>query len=333
MTKKDIKNSGAVDHFDFETAHWMKNLHEDISINQLIMPGSHDAGMSELDHCDVGSLLNKGMVKTQDISIGKQLEAGSRYFDIRVDYDHNKLVTYHRSGDLGCNGQSLENVLDQSVDFIKSYRSETFILKFSHIRSNRGKSSDIKQRIDALLSQAKYKDYILVQSDTNINLAKCPLKSLRGKIILVFDYPEYINPNQGRFRYNDGFEVDKSETKVIRLKGYAPNLTVCDSYSNTTDLENMMADQLDKLNTYGGLDKDYLFLLSWTLTAGIGTFFGGSIKELAAKANSALPDVLYQQIVVSAKSAPNIVYLDFVDETISKSVIQYNFLNINTKNE
>ncbi len=333
MTKKDTTNRIAVDQFDFKTVNWMINLSDDITINLIIMPGSHDAGMSQLDHCDIGSSMNKGMVKTQDNNIGKQLEAGSRYFDIRVDYDHNNLVTYHRSGDLGCNGQPLESVLDQSIDFIKSYQSETFILKFSHIRSNRGKSSDIKQRIDTLVSQAKYKDYILVQSDTNINLAKCPLKSLRGKIILVFDYPEYINPNQGRFRYNDGFEVDKSETKVISLKGYAPNLAVCDSYSNTTDLDKMKADQLNKWNTYGGLGKDYLFLLSWTLTADFGTFFGGSIKDLAAKANGALPDVLYQQIVVSAISAPNIVYLDFVEETISKSVIQYNFLNINTKNE
>lgn len=325
MTEQTGDNRNPVDQSAFETATWMKQLDDGIKLNQLIMPGSHDAGMSELHHCDLGSDMNTGMVKTQALNILQQLEAGSRYFDIRVDYDHKELVTYHRSGSAGCNGQSLADVMDQAVTFIRSHPSETFILKFSHIRSNRGKEEEIIQRVDQFVSQMKYREYLFVQTDNLVNLAELPLGSFRGKFVLAFDYPDYINVRQGHFRYHDGFQVDKSETVVLKLLGYMPNITVCDSYSDTTDLKKMEKDQLGKLDKYGGLGKEYLFLLSWTLTPGVGTFFGGSIEELAAKANAALPDVLHQQIVVSGKPTPNIVYIDYVNAVTTKSIIQYNF--------
>jgi 1-phosphatidylinositol phosphodiesterase len=327
MSKQTSNDQIMVDAGTFELANWMLQLDDNIKLNQLIMPGSHDAGMSELHHCDIGSNINTGLVQTQGLSISKQLQAGSRYFDIRVDYDHKELVTYHRSGDSGCNGQSLETVFNESVEFIKSHRSETFILKFSHIRSNRNKEQEIKERIDQFISQVKYKEFLFIQPDNLVNLAEIPLGSFRGKFVLVFDYPEFINVKQGRFRYHDGFEVDKSETIVKRLKSYEPNLTVCDSYSDTTTLDKMKKDQLNKLDKYGGFGKDYLFLLSWTLTSGFKTFFGGSVKELAAQANTALPEALYQQIVLSGKAIPNIVYIDYVNAITTKCIIQYNFLN------
>ena len=146
-----------------DTAAWMSQLADTLKINELMMPGSHDAGMSETNHCDAGSKMNKGIVKTQELNIKDQLAAGSRYFDIRVDYDHNELVTYHRTGNAGCNGQPLIPVLDQSTEFIRAHSSETFILKFSHIRSNRNEDRQIKDRIDQLLADTKYREYLLTQ--------------------------------------------------------------------------------------------------------------------------------------------------------------------------
>ena len=47
--------------------------------------------------------------------------------------------------------------------------------------------------------------------------------------------------------------------------------------------------------------------------------------------NTALPEVLYQQIVASGKAIPNIVYIDYVNAITTKCIIQYNFLNKKTK--
>jgi len=306
------------------TESWMGQLDGNIKLNTIIMPGSHDAGMSELHHCDLGSKMNKGMVQTQQLSIGDQLKAGSRYFDVRVDYDHNTLVTYHRSGNLGCNGQDLEVVINQSISFLQAQPSETFILKFSHIRSNRNMEREIKDRIDQFLSNMSFRPYIYTSSNREVNLAELSLEDCRGKMILVFDYPEHISAREGHFRYHDGFEVDGSGNLTAEYKG--PNITVCDAYSDTTDLNKMENNQLFKLNNFGGLGKEYLFLLSWTLTPNAGTFFGGSIKDLARMANRSLPTALQYQ-VKHDKPMPNIVYIDYVNEDISREIIQYNFNN------
>jgi 1-phosphatidylinositol phosphodiesterase len=310
---------------EFETETWMGLLDGNTTLNNVIMPGSHDAGMSSLINCDVGAGFNKGMVKTQELSVFGQLKAGSRYFDIRVDYDHNRLYTYHRTGDSGCNGQTLEEVMNDATNFIETYPSETFILKFSHIRTNRGKAADIKGKIEKMVSEEKYKKFLFTDSNKLVNLAKVPLQLLRGKIVLVFDYSGYINEKDGRFRYHDGFAVDDSETKVTHFDGYQPNLTVCDCYSGTTNFSKMEEDQLDKLKMYGGWGKEYLYLLSWTLTPGFGTFFGGSIELLAAEANSALPDALQNKIMVPGMPAPNIVYIDYVNANTCRKIIEYNF--------
>jgi 1-phosphatidylinositol phosphodiesterase len=307
-----------------DTANWMGQLSDSVKLNEIIMPGSHDAGMSELQHCDLGSQMNKGMVQTQGLNIGNQLNAGSRYFDIRVDYDHHELVTYHRSGDLGCNGQNLSVVINESIAFLQAQSSETFILKFSHIRPNRNMEREIKDRIDQFLSNMDFRSYFYTSSDRQVNIAELSLQDCRGKMILVFDYPEYISAREGHFRYHDGFKIDSSGAEVAAYSG--PNITVCDSYANTTDLKKMEENQLTKLNNSGGLGKEYLFLLSRTLTPDVGTFFGGSIKELAEKANDALPAALSNQ-KDQGKPMPNIVYIDYVNVNTTREIIQYNFIN------
>lgn len=319
---KHLENGDPGEHL-LDTSTWMDRLDGNTKLNGIVMPGSHDAGMSQTDHCGGGAQLNRGIIQTQTLNILQQLEAGSRYFDLRVDYDYGELVTYHRTGDAGGNGQSLAAVLDQSLKFIQSHQSETFILKFSHIRTNRNNERDIKDRIDEFLADIKYRAYLFTQSKSDVNLARIALNDCRGKIILVFDYPEHISARAARFRYHDGFNRDSSGVELVGYSG--PNITVCDSYSNTTSLEKMKHDQLRKLDAYGGLGKDYFFLLSWTLTPNIDTFFKGSVKELAEEANLTLEEVLKERISEPDKPKPNIVYLDYLDAKTSQSIIQCNF--------
>ncbi|WP_109831591.1 PI-PLC domain-containing protein [Reichenbachiella versicolor] len=307
---------------NIDSASWMGQLADSIKLNEIIMPGSHDAGMSVLHHCDIGSKMNKGMVQTQELKIADQLKVGSRYFDIRVDYDHKKLVTYHRTGNLGCNGQSLEQVMNESVAFLQEQKTETFILKFSHIRSNRGMEREIKDRIDQFLSNINFRPYFFTSSNQEVNLVELSLGEVRGKMILVFDYVEYISTKQGHLRYYNALEKDDKGNFAIKLKG--PNINIADAYTNTTSLKKMSEDQINKQNDFGGLGKEYLFLLSWTLTPGAGTFFGGSIRELAGKANRALPKALSGQ-KEEGNPMPNIVYVDYVNKVTAREIIQYNF--------
>ncbi len=292
----------------FDTTTWMGELKGDRRLDELVMPGSHDAGMSELHHCapPIGA---GGITQTQSENIGQQLASGSRYFDIRVDYDHGELVTYHRTGRLGCNGEPLKTVLDQTVGFLNKYPSETAILKFSHIRDfgSDHNPTVIKQRINDLLND--YTPFIYTNTNPNVNLPIVTLSEVRGRMILVFDYDQHIDPSTGRFRYHDG-----------SYPRY--NLTVFDQYSNTSSYNTMSADQIDKWQQHGGLGQGFFFLLSWTLTAGLTT---PSVKDLSRVANGNLPNVLYDQIAVQHFKKPNIVYIDYVNSKTTQSIIVYNF--------
>ena len=318
------------------TRDWMGKINDNVALDQLMMPGSHDAGMSETHHCDLLSKIGTGYVKTQGGSVGDQLVNGSRYFDIRVDYDHDELVTYHRSGKFGCNGQDLKDVLDETVAFLKAHSTETAIIKISHIRNDRGDRANIKAKINKLLTNS-YSSAMYSNNNKNMNLAELALGDVRGKMIVVFDYSQYIDPSTGRFRYKDGFDSD--DNCITKTNA---NLTVYDKYSKTAFYGNMKKDQLKKWNKSAALGAGRLFLLSWTLTPlthvvpinpldpvvpinPLDPVLPPPIKILAKEANSKLPGVLYEQIVTSEAKKPNVVYIDFVDSPTAQSIIQYNF--------
>jgi 1-phosphatidylinositol phosphodiesterase len=296
------------------TANWMSLVGSNVTLNKIIMPGSHDAGMSETHNCNppVGA---GSYAKTQAKSIGEQLADGSRYFDIRIDCDDDALVTYHRGfGYFGCNGQDLIDILVETQAFLKANASETAILKFSHIRDFLGHDpAKTKEQINTRLTEYVDSNLLYRNTSASVNLATIPLGEVRGKMILVFDYPEFINPTNGRFRYMDGSSV----------QGGA-NVTVYDQYSDTSTFDKMYADQINKWTKYGGLGMDYLFLLSWTLTPTPAV--GSSVEELAAIANPRLPAVLFDQIIAKKISnIPNIVYVDFLNDAVAQSIIMYNF--------
>ena len=214
-----------------------------------MMPGSHDAGMSELHHCN--PFVSAGpYTKAQNKSIGQQLISGSRYFDIRVDYDHEELVTYHRTGATGCNGQALSDIFEEAVSFLQENNTETFIFKISHIRNYSGHDpDDIKERINSLLDS--YDSTIYTNDDAGVDLTEVTLGSVRGKMIIVFDYNNYINTSTGRFRYKNGSSAQPGA-----------NLTVYDEYSETANYDDMKSDQLNKWKEYANFGANYLFLLS-----------------------------------------------------------------------
>lgn len=291
-----------------DTANWMNKITDSTRLDQMMLPGSHDAGMSELHHC-APPIVGDGYVQTQGASIGNQLVYGSRYFDIRVDYDYDTLVTYHRSGQWGCNGQDLQAALNQVQAFLKAHPKETAILIFSHIRNYDGHdAAATKQKINTLLND--YSAFMYTNSTGSVNLAEISLGEVRGKMILVFDYDDCNNPVTGRFRYKDGSVIQPGA-----------NLTVYDDYANTDDYNEMKNDQLKKWHDYADQGAGRLFLLSWTLTPSPP---GATVKELATEANSKLPGVLYDQIITSQANKPNIVYIDFMNSTTAQSIIQYN---------
>jgi hypothetical protein len=309
------------------TADWMRKLPDSTKLNEIVLPGSHDAGMSVLTDCTQIPVKHwdhvaEFMSQTQSVPIDVQLLLGTRYFDLRVDYNpkKNKLTTYHRTDvwhwkGVGCDGEEIPWILYKTRQFLLLHPSEFVILEFSHFRDDGGDHN--AENTKSLLSHVLYacKDWLYqlpVNYPLDEHLVHHPISEMRGKIVAVADNFGYrINPYDGRFSYADRTDVYWS----------AANLAVYDKYSETADYKKMKADQLNKLALFGGFGRDYLFLLSWTLTPNAKL---QHVSVLAEEANSKLPFVLYYDIPAYGWPFPNIVFIDYVNMTTNQWIIQCN---------
>jgi hypothetical protein len=87
----------------------------DRKLKYVVMPGSHDAGMSEIHKATSGA--SRENTQTQWLNIYNQLVRGSRWFDIRpclADGGKHKLCHYSDVGAYqGAFGQDVVDVLNQ----------------------------------------------------------------------------------------------------------------------------------------------------------------------------------------------------------------------------
>jgi hypothetical protein len=284
---------------------WMGGLlavSPDITLNQLTMPGSHDAGMYRS--------ANPSSAKTQSLDVTGQLAAGSRYFDLRLggwNVTGIEIWTYH----FAYYGGRLDDILDQVRDFIVAHPTETIFLKCRSFNSY-----DQQPTVDLLHS--KLAGHLFIANSTP-NFASTRLDSLSGKVVCVL-HPDYassmIDPATGTFPYAD-YGVEGKGGGFIQHSSNA-NFGVFDSYTNANDVDEMVPDQQSKRTLYGGYGDDYLFLLSWTLT-GYGSIF--NLDLLSSTANGQLPQGLYDP---NHPQIPNIVYIDNVDGWLCRAILSLN---------
>jgi hypothetical protein len=141
---------------------------------------------------------------------------------------------------------------------------------------------------------------------------------MAGKVVAVFGgnghgYDGYWKPIEGIFPYFDMPLENASDSDV-----HTPisRLYVYDHYANDGTYEAMVGDQSSKLAAYGGTNKKYLFLLSWTLSGGGAV---SDIEVLAGMANPWLPKMLTDNA-----GQPNIVFIDFVDPYLCRAIVARN---------
>jgi len=313
-----------------DNSNWMGKLLEkkpNVKLNKLTMLGSHDAGMYTTENCYIAKSkfitpeLLEQATKTQKLSMLQQLQAGARYFDLRVYYDGSSYRMGHFSPIAGCHGAHLDDVLSQVNAFITG-KKETVILTFSHTMQDSHNSTKTQHEVvDKTVS--KVKEVLknnLYKYDGSINLAQTELKQVSGKVIAVFDdeFGQHRKSADGLFSYS--------------------NLDVYDKYSEINSLHTMKRDQLLKLKNNGGWNKDRLFLLSWTLTPKPELDLKESklpklnVQTLSNTANPWLPQTLAEIKAgtlyvdnTQVTQKPNIVYIDFLDPYVGKAVIDFNF--------
>ncbi len=301
---------------------WMGNLvvqKPDVALNQLVLPGSHDAGMYTIT---ANWALGGGdeWAQTQTLPFSGQLAAGSRYFDVRVYMYRGKLITGHGTGSYGAYGGYLSEIIADVKAFLCSPagKNEAVILKFSHTYYT--DTASLKSVVDEVKTLGSL---LYTTTDPRANLATTRLHALAGKVVAVFDveFKDFWNMPEGILPYHDE-PIEARPAGDTRAAG----MTVYDHYANDNAYEDMLGDQRDKLDKYAGWGSNYLFLLSWTLS---GTSKDKDLRVLAGKANPWLAaDLakLWTRTFNGVQRKPNVVYVDYLDAYLCGGIIAMNQL-------
>lgn len=222
-----------------DLAGWMKHLNDNLTLKQICIPGSHDAGMHSTKNWA------RGLAITQHFSLKEQLEHGCRYFDLRPRFiDGKGLYVYHGASD----GPKMELILKDIESYCtsNSFKTETFILSFTDYKdfTETAHHDEFITMVNKHLGK-----YIFAPPANNQNAhTDIPLKDLRGKIIISTD-----NDNSKTSANNAGLPLFRLGIQFDRF----------DEYSNKRDYEDMLLHQNDKFNNF---NDHRLFLLNWTLT-------------------------------------------------------------------
>jgi hypothetical protein len=304
---------------------WMAdrlNLLGSKSLMEIAMPASHDAGMGTTQDCQLASTCN---TQTQNYTILGQLQVGSRYFDLRPVVYNGTMYTGHYSVNLGCNGQSIADVLNDVNSYLRSGK-DLVILKFSHyFDRDSGTSSFSDDQMKTLVAQVTqalqpslYTGPVPPGGLQSVNVSD--YIGSGGKVLAVF---------QG---LSDSLKSQYSGVYSYADFGSPGDLVVYDNYANSNDLNTMISDQMGKLANSANHGSN-LFLLSWTLTQSTAQAIGcsaglaPSILDLAQEANVALwPNLVsaYQQGKINSRLMPNLIYVDNVQGTHTDFAIWLN---------
>ncbi|EJD48610.1 PLC-like phosphodiesterase [Auricularia subglabra TFB-10046 SS5] len=280
-----------------------------VTLGKFVLPGSHDSGMYLLDGKTVGSKACNTLTQTR--SIGAQLAAGARYFDIRPVISGGKFKTGHYSeidavlvsSFQGGNGEGLANIVAEVNDFTKD-KAEIIVLRMSHdLNTDVGNSRYRpfnQAELDRLFAELKGIKDLYIAPMPEVDLTTLTLNELtsdgtRSAVILLFRL--------------DGEDASLGD---LHGKGFFEyeQLNAYNEYSDTDDLREMASDQLQKMY-HEGADGGY-FLLSWTLTqqaaGALVCPLADSILDLSKKAIGAM----FQQVLpaVSKNVYPKLLYID-----------------------
>ncbi len=328
---------------------WMYSFtkRKDIGLVDITIPASHDAGVSDDDYYAYTKLSSTNDTIAQSGNIQKQLEAGSRFFDLRIGRYQNQLHTFHGEGVFGSIGggwgQSARSIFEQVDEFLEWYDSEIVILRISHTEANLA--------VHTLLGQVIDKDR-LFKCGPNQNLAWVPLSEMKGKCLAIFDSDALPNANpQGGFH-----RFVKYDENMDTIKG----LAICGKYAGImAGLRKMVRTTLTSGNEHGEHNPfarhDHLFMPYWQLAFNIR-------QKALAKADKSRPGLTYldddggthynldyllnthlgfpsapvkndknqspissgARVSTRLKFRPNIINLDFVNKDVCDKIIAFN---------
>lgn len=347
MVYTDLDNKVKICQFtEYNPERWMADvlfpMMENKTLKDIVIPGSHDAGMSVLN--GVGGkksgTINECNTLTQSHNIENQLKQGLRMFDFRVGPYNNQLYLKHSSSDCmddaigGGYGEKLSEVLIATKTFIEKNKDEFVIFTFSHFCPRELTPNDLAKFLVENLGSGNILDA------RNKKLGEIKLKDIKGKVLLMF---ENIAIDDYPILSNTMIESSDASLNIKRL------------YAATNNLQKLCDAESAFFNALKSSQRENDWIrLDWQLTQspeeaaticndfqkpGSNPLMDGaillsnvvsknkSIIDLAKTGNDVLPSKVNEWIkggVIDEKNKPNIIYVDNAGSWITNFCVELN---------
>lgn len=322
---------------DISLPTWMTDmwpLIRDICLKDLIIPGTHDSGTAAMSINNafvsndgrvpgVLKLLPSKMIrwcKTQNHTIGEQLQMGVRFFDFRISIEPNKeLYLAH-----GLRGEKLADALWQIRAFCKIHPHEIVIIKVKGFPDSKCKEQD-QNRIITEFLYSSLMDLLVTKGSLSVPLASAKLSQIvqsQKNIIVLYDT---------RVKKFGG---DKLIRQALERNNWLFDIedTLVSCWANTPSTPKLWNFCIQSVRN---APKDKLFSLNWTLTANAGYIIShpkSGIDDLTQKINweneknysknYVLSALIFEQSELGHRF--NIICQDFMTKEKSKFLIKQN---------
>jgi hypothetical protein len=331
----------------YDPSNWMRDIlfpaKENYSLKDIVLPGAHDAGMSVLNGIggQGAAVINECNTLTQVMNIERQLQAGIRMLDLRIDHYTGELFAKHAPSDCmedaigGGYGEKLSEILKAVKQFLSDHNQETVILSFCHFCEREMSLKEQAEKISGMLGA----DKILFVNTRKLGDLK--LRDLAGKVIVTFEGHTF-----------EEWGID-ANTMINEASDARINYRRC--YAATNQLPLLLsAQQLFFKELKGNVQNNDLVRLDWQLTEDSkeaificndfesekanpllsGTILlanaikkSKSIIELGNMGNRYLPGKVMEWIdegVITKENKPNILYVDVAGNWITDFCIYLN---------
>ncbi len=287
---------------------WITPLDDNIYVQQLSIPGTHDAAAYST------SLFNVGQTQTKDFS--EQLNMGIRAFDMRPAYRrfYSRMWLWH--GITECD-PSLNDALTIMSSYLTNNPGEFIILQFRHedegigIRKDTDKWDKIYDELNTFKSQ-------IVSWRPDLTIGDC-----RGKFILI-TRTDFTNRESLGAALANNYANNDYRVGTLTNGSYSTSYYVQDYYKTPEDEG---ATKIQKIKDLYAITKEFSKATNnfpWALNHTSGYVGDGGTTTLYQQNASYVNKPIYEALQNETDLGPTgIVFMDYVGERKASSYTVY----------
>ncbi|MEQ4675219.1 phosphatidylinositol-specific phospholipase C domain-containing protein [Providencia vermicola] len=270
---------------------WLKYVADELSVTDLLIPGTHDAITST---CDLP------YYQTQTLSLVEQLNCGVRFFDLRLTRNLNIAHREWHSDIMA------EDLLHCFISFLDTHPTEFVILRIQNANEKKDDFEAYKQALIPFIEP--YLKHLLLPELIDENTFKWPsVKQLRGKILVIECAPPELHVST----LEDG-------TRWAHNWHQNPLILLQDNW-NGPEVQEKIDDILALIHGDDDSNDQQLVLNHISAT-------NGHLGSPIAYADIINPIIRDKLVTLDQATPKGILIFDFIDEDLAKKTIKVNQL-------